>query len=191
MSISPEKRIFSHGGFTHTVTIWPSLEEQNTFVVHVDRSARSNARPDNVHQRTYTFSEFRHRFSPTEEQHLILGLHGFAKIMLERGEQLPDQLPDNWSKLADQRSNPTPCTCTKHHKQGTFVTHSTTRVVCSQGHIGDRAGEDCPQCARDAKWAGKELPKLKEITTDELQCVCPDCMDEAAARTPRHSFKQH
>lgn len=93
---SPIKRTFTHAGRTFTVIVSPELSQHNAFIVHVSRSGQSTAQSGGDYQKTYAFPQFRHPFSPLEQQPIITDLHTFARTVLERGDELPDELPEDW-----------------------------------------------------------------------------------------------
>ena len=90
------KRLFTHNGYSYTISTTHVTDEPLTYTVHINRSHGDPVQYDHVGDRTYAFEEAGYGHAALESDVLLTTLHDYLEATVKRGQEPPQELPDDW-----------------------------------------------------------------------------------------------
>jgi hypothetical protein len=96
------KRPFTHGAYHYTLAVARLCDDPPAYHVSLDRSSSDRSETARVTDKQYALPGSPQRYAPFCEKVVTSRLVDYLQELIEGGHPLPDELPADWYRHADE-----------------------------------------------------------------------------------------
>ena len=96
------KRTFTHGAYHFVLSVARLSDDPPEYQVSLDRGSSDRTEAARVTDKQYTVPGARQRYASVRETDITSRLMNYLQELIEDGHPLPDELPADWNRHADE-----------------------------------------------------------------------------------------